>query len=146
MKHIRQFGIILVISFIGELLKYVVPLKVPASIYGLVIMFVALELRIIRLDSVREASKFLIEAMPLMFVPAGVGLLTSWGVLKPICIPVIIIIIVSTVIVMVVSGHVTQAVIHFDRARANKSAQGNEHIYYRDTDMGEDYISEEDVK
>ena len=136
----------MIISFIGELLRYVLPLKIPASIYGLVIMFAVLELRIIRLDSVRDASKFLIEAMPLMFVPAGVGLLTSWGVLKPICIPVVIMIIVSTVIVMVVSGHVTQAVIRFDRARANKGTQGNEHIYYHNTDMGEHYISEEEVK
>lgn len=82
MKYVRQFLIILVISFIGELLRYYIPLKIPASIYGLVLLFAALELRIIKLVSIRETSRFLIEIMPLMFVPAGVGLLSSWGVFK----------------------------------------------------------------
>ena len=71
MKYVRQFLIILVISFIGELLRYYIPLKIPASIYGLVLLFAALELRIIKLVSIRETSRFLIEIMPLMFVKAG---------------------------------------------------------------------------
>lgn len=58
MKYVRQFLIILVISFIGELLRYYIPLKIPASIYGLVLLFAALELRIIKLVSIRETSRF----------------------------------------------------------------------------------------
>ena len=104
MKYVRQFLIILVISFIGELLRYYIPLKIPASIYGLVLLFAALELRIIKLVSIRETSRFLIEIMPLMFVPAGVGLLSSWGVLKPVCVPIMVIVLISTIIVMAVSG------------------------------------------
>ncbi len=111
MKFLRQFMIILAISFVGEVLKYIIPLPIPASIYGLVILFVALETGLIKLSAVRETAKFLIEIMPLMFIPAGVGLLDSWGILQPVILPVAVITIVSTIIVMGVSGVVTQAVI-----------------------------------
>jgi holin-like protein len=115
MKYIRQFMIILTISFIGEVLKYFIPLPIPASIYGLVILFIALETGILRLSSVRDTAKFLIEIMPLMFIPAGVGLLDSWGVLRPVLIPVFIITVVSTILVMAAAGRVTQYVIRAEK-------------------------------
>ncbi|MGN0142829.1 MAG: CidA/LrgA family protein [Roseburia sp.] len=120
MKYIRQFLIILLISFLGELLKSVLPLPVPASIYGLVLLFLALELKIIPLEAVKDTGKFLIEIMPLLFIPAGVELMESWHALRPICIPVIVIMVVSTVVVMAVSGRVTQAMMRFDKRRAEK--------------------------
>ena len=57
--------IILLFSFLGELLKYVLPFPVPASIYGLVLVFIALETRILPLAAVKDAGKFMIEIMPL---------------------------------------------------------------------------------
>lgn len=112
MKYVKQFGIILAVSFAGEILNTVVPLPIPASIYGLVIMLILLCTGIVRLSAVDSAAKLLIDIMPLMFIPAGVGLLKSWDVLRPIFLPVAVITLVSTVAVMVVSGRVTQAVIN----------------------------------
>lgn len=111
MKYLRQFLWILLFSFLGEALRALLPLPVPASIYGLVLLFAALELGILKLSAVQETGKFLIEIMPVLFIPAGAGLIDSWDALRPMCIPVIVIMIVSTVIVMVVSGSVTQFVI-----------------------------------
>lgn len=111
MKYLRQFMIILLVSFWGELLKYVIPLPVPASIYGLVILFILLETGILKLDAVKETSVFLIEIMPLMFIPAGVGLMESWGNLSSMLVEVVVIILVSTVLVMGVSGKVTELVL-----------------------------------
>lgn len=82
MKYIRQFVIILFISFIGEVLKYVLPLPIPASIYGLVLMFILLETKVLKVEAVQDAGKFLIEIMPMMFIPAGVGLLNAWDKVK----------------------------------------------------------------
>ena len=112
MKYVKQFGIILLISFAGEALNYLLPLPVPASIYGLVLMFLCLQLRVFRLEDVRDTALFLIEIMPLMFIPAGVGLIDSWGELRPILLPVIVLLLVSTVLVMGVSGQVTQQMMH----------------------------------
>ena len=111
MKILRQFMIILAISFVGEVLKYIIPLPIPASIYGLVILFVALETGLIKLSAVKDTAIFIIVIMTLLFIRAGVGLLDSWGVLQPVILPVAVITIVSTIIVMGVSGVVTQAVI-----------------------------------
>ena len=115
MKHLRQFLIILLFSFLGEGLNALLPLPVPASIYGLVLLFAALELGIIKLSAVEDAGKFLIEIMPVMFIPAGAGLVESWSALKPICVQVVVIMFVSTIVVMVISGRVTQFVIRRNR-------------------------------
>ena len=120
MKYIRQFVIILFISFIGEALKYVLPLPIPASIYGLVLMFVLLETKVLKVEAVQEAGKFLIEIMPLMFIPAGVGLLNAWDTLKPVLIPIIVILFVSTIVVMGVSGKVTQTMIEAEERKKNE--------------------------
>lgn len=111
MKYLKQFFIILIISFIGELLKYLLPLPVPASIYGMLLLLILLLTGMIKLESVKETGTFLIEIMPVMFIPAGVGLMSSWGVLKPLLIPVSIITIVTIITVMAVSGTVAQFVI-----------------------------------
>ena len=111
MKYVKQFLIIIGISLAGEILKYILPLPIPASIYGMAILFIALLTGIIKLKDVRETGKFLIEIMPLMFIPAGVGLMSSWLNLKPIIIPVCIITVVTIFTVMIVSGHVTQFIV-----------------------------------
>ena len=122
MKYIKQFLVIIAISLVGELLHYLLPLPVPASIYGMVIMFAGLMTGRIKLDAVKDAGKFMIEIMPVMFIPAGVGLMASWGVLKPMIVPVSIITVVTIVTVMAASGRVSQAVIRMDRKKKERSA------------------------
>ena len=107
MKFVRQFMIILAISFVGELLHALLPLPVPASIYGLVLMLTG----ILPLSAVNEAGGFLIEIMPMLFIPAGVGLMVSCGALKPVIIPISIIIVVTTILVMAVSGRIAQFIL-----------------------------------
>ena len=118
MKYLKQFGIILAISFAGEVLNKVLPLPIPASIYGLVILFVLLHFGILKPGDIKETSVFLIEIMPLMFIPAAVGLLESWGVISNNLLPYIVMTFVSTVVVMAVSGIVTQLV-----AKGGKKAE-----------------------
>ena len=64
-----------------------IPLPVPASIYGLILLLIALMTGIVKLHHIKETGQFLIDIMPIMFIPAGVGLITSWGVLKAQIIP-----------------------------------------------------------
>ena len=118
MKLLKQFLIILAISFVGELLKYILPLPVPASIYGMVILFIGLLTGLIPLESVRDAGKYLIEIMPVMFIPAGVGLMSSWGTLKPVLLPVSIITVVALITVMGATGRVSQFVIRMQKRKS----------------------------
>ena len=111
MKYLKQFGIILGISFIGEALHHFLPLPVPGSIYGIVILFVALVSGVLKVDQIKETSAFLIEIMPAMFIPAAVGLIDVWDLLESKWPVYLLIIVVSTILVMAVSGLITQAVI-----------------------------------
>lgn len=117
MKFLRQFGIILLISALGEGLHVLLPLPVPASVYGLILMLAALTGGLLKLGQIEETADFLVEIMPVMFVPAGVGLLESWGVLQPVWVPVAAITAITTIFVMVVTGRVTQFIIRNDRRR-----------------------------
>lgn len=110
MSHIKQFGIILLFSFAGELLNFLIPLPIPASIYGIVLLFSALMLGIVKLENVEKTGSFLIEIMPMMFIPAAVGIMESFSLVKASFWEYIAITAVSTVIVMAVSGAVTQLV------------------------------------
>lgn len=124
MKYLKQFLIILAISLIGELLKALLPLPIPASIYGMVILFIALLSGLIKLSAVRDAGMFLIEIMPVMFIPAGVALMSSWNLLSPMLVPVAIITVVVLIAVMAVSGRISQRIIKADKAAiASESAK-----------------------
>ena len=111
MKYLKQFTIIAAISLCGEAMKFYLPLPVPASVWGLLLMLAVLLSGVIRLEQVKETADFLIAIMPVMFVPAGVGLLTAWDALRPVCIPVLLITFVTTIVVMGVTGKITQGII-----------------------------------
>lgn len=111
MKYIKQFGVILLFSFIGEILHFLIPLPIPASIYGIILLFAALMLGAVKLDSVEKTGSFLIEIMPIMFIPAAVGIMNSASVVKASFFEYAAVTVVSTIIVMAVSGTVTQLVI-----------------------------------
>ena len=116
MVFLRQFSVILCFSFLGEALHHVIPLPIPASVYGLALLLLALCSGIVKLEQVRETAGFLIEIMPVMFIPAAAGLLDAWPLLRPVWIPVSIITILTTVIVMAVTGQTVQLLIQRDLA------------------------------
>ncbi len=90
MKLLYQFGIIMFVTFLGEFLHCLIPLPIPASIYGLLLMLAGLMTKVIKLEQVKIAADFLIEIMPPMFIPAAVGLIVTWSDLKAILVPVLV--------------------------------------------------------
>ena len=120
MKFLIQFLIIIAFSFAGELLHFLLPLPIPASIYGIILLFAALELKWIKVKDIRETSSFLIAVMPVMFIPAAVGLIDSWQAIGNSWLQYIIVTVVSTFIVMGVSGWITQMVIRKNRMKAQQ--------------------------
>lgn len=118
MDILRQFGIILALAFVGEILHALLPLPIPASIYGILLLFVMLRFKVLHVVQIRETVTFLIETMPIMFVSAAAGLLNAWGIIKPKLIPYLIIIVVGMVVVMVVSGLTTQFIINHQKKKS----------------------------
>ena len=117
MRYIKQFGIIIAISFIGEVLHRMIPLPIPACIYGIIILFCCLMFKIIPLDSVKDVGKFLIEIMPILFIPAAVGVIEIWADVRGMLVPYILVWILTTVIVMAGSGLVTQMIVRIKRKK-----------------------------
>lgn len=111
MEYLKQFSIIIIVTFVGVVLSYTLPLPIPASIYGLLILLFLLLSGILKLESVKDISKLLIKLMPIMFIPAGVGLVTVRNKLSPILVPVGIITFLTTFIVMIISGKFTEIII-----------------------------------
>ena len=111
MRYLLQFLLILAVSFLGELIHRVVPLPIPASVWGMAILLACLLTRVVRPEHVRETGHFLLVVMPVMFIPAGVGLLASWGVLRPSLLPVAVITLASLVTVLAVTGLTAQYLI-----------------------------------
>ena len=111
MKYVKQLGIILTISFLAEMMEQLIPLPVAASIYGLLLMLIGLITKIIPLEKVEDTADFLVENMSIMFIPATVGIMTSVEQLKQMLIPLCVIIAVSTILIMIVTGRVAQSII-----------------------------------
>lgn len=108
MKYLTQFSIILAISFVAEILAALIPVKIPASIYGLVIMLLALIFKLIKVAQIRETVSFFMQIMPMIFIPAGAAIIIAGDKLRENFFAIIAITAISTVAVIAASGSVTQ--------------------------------------
>lgn len=111
MRYLKQLLIILAFSLLGELLARVVPLPVPAAIYGFILLFVALLTGLLKPRHIDKTAEFLIGIMPVLFVAPAVNLLSYFDVIKPKLVPIAVIVVVSTVVVFGVAGLVTQCLL-----------------------------------
>ncbi len=121
MKYIFQLMIILAVSFAGELLHVIIPLPVPASVYGLVILLVLLITKIVKLSQVETTANYMISIMPLFFIEPSVALMTSFGIVKGNVIPLLIASFLSFVSVVIVTGLTSQIIIRMKRKREEKN-------------------------
>lgn len=128
MKYIKQFVVIILVSCIGELLNYIIPLPIPGSIYGMIILLLLLCLGIIEVKQIKEISDFLIEVLPVLFIPASVGIISQLEQIKNIWFQIIIITIISTMITMVVTGIVSQSIIKYKKKKKGRNENENELI------------------
>ena len=117
MKYIFQLSIIFGISFIGEVLNVLLPLPVPASVYGLVILFVLLCTKIVKLEQVETVAEYLMAIMPLFFIEPTVGIMNSYGLVKGNILTLFVACFLSFVAVMAVTGLVSQAIIRFQKKK-----------------------------
>ena len=108
MKYVKQVAIILLFSFLGEVCRFLIPINIPASIYGMGLLFGALSLKLVRLEDVRETGSFLTSLLPLLFVAPTVALMEYWHLVKPVLLPFALISFVVTILVFAAGGLVTK--------------------------------------
>ena len=110
MKYLSQFLIIMSFTLAGEALQRIIPLPIPASVYGLVLLFLCLQCRIIKPEAVQNVGDWMISILPVFFVAPGVSILGCWNILSEKLVPLTIILLSTTILIFVVSGKVSQAV------------------------------------
>lgn len=111
LKYLFQFLWILGFSFLGEVLHAWIPAPIPASIYGMVLLFLALQLKIVKLEWVKDTGGLLVGIMSVMFVCPAVGILMCWDIVSENLLAIAAVIAVSFVLTFFVSGKVTQLIL-----------------------------------
>ncbi len=108
MKYLRQMGIVLIISFLGELISKFLNLPIPGNVLGMVILLILLSTGIVKLEMIEDLSNFLLSYLAFFFIPAGVGLINNLDLLKANWLSIFLICALSTIITMVVTGWTIQ--------------------------------------
>ena len=128
MNYIFQLAIIFGISFIGEVLNALLPLPIPASVYGLLILFLLLCTKIVKLEQVETVSEYLMAIMPLFFIEPTVGIINSYGLVKGHILTLFVACFLSFISVIAVTGLVSQAIIRLQRKKEQKEENINEDV------------------
>lgn len=121
MKYLVQIGIIGAICAVAELLYVLLPFPIPASVYGLVLLFVLLMTGIVKLPQIEETADFLLLIMPVLFLEPSVKLMTALPILKGQAVRLFLLCIVSTCVTIMVTGVTAQFLIRRKRRRQERS-------------------------
>lgn len=120
MTYMFQFLIIAAVSFVGELLSLVVPLPIPGSVYGLLLLLVLLITGVVKLRHIEKAADFLIQIMPMLFIAPAVSVLPIFDRVADSLLAVALVCVVSTLVVMIVTGVVAQALVNRKEGRKHE--------------------------
>ena len=128
MNMIVQCGVLFVFLALGELIVWLTGITVPSSIIGMLLLTLSLKLGFLKLGHVEKVADFLVHNLGFFFVPAGVGLMGCLDLLAAEWIPIVGSVVVSTAVIMAVTGHVHQYVRRRLRARARRRALSNQTV------------------
>lgn len=108
MKYLSQFLIILGFTLLAEALQRLIPLPIPSSVYGIVLLFTALCLKLVKPEQVKDVGGFLTSILPLLFVSPAVGILDCWSLIRPQLLSIALLLVASTLLTFGISGVITQ--------------------------------------
>lgn len=111
MKYLSQFLIIMGFTLAGEALQRLIPLPIPASVYGLLLLFAALCFKLVKLEQVKDTGSFLTSILPILFVSPAVGIVEDWALIRKDLLAILILLVASTVLTFGISGRITQAIL-----------------------------------
>ncbi len=104
MKSLKGFIIVMGVLYIGFLCKHLIPIPVPETVYGMILLLILLKTGLVALETIEPISTVLLAYLASFFLPPGVGLMETYKKLEGILIPVLLICVVSTALTMIASG------------------------------------------
>jgi len=125
-KHLYSLCIFFGLYFIGELIVRLTDIFIPAGIIGMILLFILLCLKVVKLEMIQETGKFLLDNMIVFMIPAAVGFLTVWHLVADKIVPYLILNVAATLIIFAVTGHTAQALVRAREKKDNKDAEKTE--------------------
>jgi len=122
LKTLRQLSIVLLILSVGQILQTKFNLFIPGTILGMMILLILLLTKIIKLKWIENITNVLLDHISIFFVPANVGVMVYLSQIKDVWAQILFIAIISTVVVMGVTGAVVQLI---DRLMARSRKEEN---------------------
>ena len=120
MQFIKQFLLILLMSVLGGFFNWLIPLPIPSTVWGMLLMFAALACGLIKLNQVEHTADFFLSVMPMLFIPYAVGLMDSYKLLAEHALPILVITLVSFCLCFAVTGKTADFIIAWSDARGRK--------------------------
>ena len=117
---LREFMLIFTINYIGILLSKILHLPLPGTIVSLLLLFLMLQFKVLKLEKIENAGNFLLLNMTIFFMPPTVKIIDSYELLEKDLFKIIVIIIVSTFLTMGITGKVVQLMIDFKERKEKK--------------------------
>ena len=130
MKIFNQLGIILSIWTVGELISSLFSsiITIPGTIMGMIILFLLLQFKILKEDAIKDVTDFLLNNMAIFFVPAGVSLIQSLGLIKENVVVLILSATVATLVIMLVTGKTVDIMINKNNDNDEDDTNENEEL------------------
>lgn len=108
MKILLQLFILILFTLLGELIAYVLPFKFPGSMIGLLLLFVALLLKIVKVEHIKEVSMWLQKYMAFLFVPLCVGLMQYFDLINLHWVEILLVLVISTIVTLITTALIAQ--------------------------------------
>lgn len=108
MKILKELAIIVGILFIAHVTQSITRLPIPATVLGMIILLVCLLTGILKLEKIENVAQFFLDHLTFLFIPGGVGLIASLGLIREQWLPILIVIVLTTAIVIAATGFTVQ--------------------------------------
>ncbi len=122
---LREFMLIFTINYVGILLSKILHLPLPGTIVSLLLLFLMLQFKVLKLEKIENAGNFLLLNMTIFFMPPTVKIIDSYELLEKDLFKIIVIIIVSTFLTMGITGKVVQLMIDFKERKEKNNERDN---------------------
>lgn len=104
----KEFMYILIFSILGEMIAKAISLPFPGSVIGMLLLFLSLELKIISLNKIEKVGNFLLANLAILFIPAGVGIMTQFNLIKNIWLSFLLLNVITTVISLILIAKIVE--------------------------------------
>ena len=126
MKIIYQIGIIFALCWVSEIIEAFLPFAFPASVIGMVLLFILLAFRVLKVEHIREKSDFLLSNMAFFFIPAGVSIINYFDVLKGNVGKLLLICFLTTILTFATTAWTIRGVLRLQNRGKKKPEKGTE--------------------